>query len=160
GDGVVPGETLHALFVASVRAGADDARLSNVLRHPGAARITVGALDADGVRAMLASSETVARVLLRTGGMPEAIDSLLDNEPPTPEARLERKLGELPAAARALAGALAVVERPADVAELGRIAAVAADAAARSEFGRCELFSRTIVDGSMLFAFAREADRE
>ena len=152
------GAPMRALFVATTRS--DDPRFEPLLTHPSSTRVEVRALDAEGVRAMLQSPEIVSRVLARTGGMPEAIDLLLDAEPPTPEERLRRKLATHPIAVRALFEALSVLDRPTDIDALAAIANTHVDALARQDFGRSELLHRSIENGTLLFAFARSTDRE
>ncbi|MBK8173092.1 MAG: sigma 54-interacting transcriptional regulator [Sandaracinaceae bacterium] len=157
-----PENVLHALIIGSVRNDgvADSSLLHTLLAHPASTRVEVGKLTADGVRALLQAPETVARVLMRTGGLPEAIDLLLDGDPLTPEARIQRRVESLLPAARRLVEALAVVRRPSDLDLLARVAGTEIDSAARNDFGRSELVLRTIVEGRILFSFAREADRE
>jgi DNA-binding NtrC family response regulator/tetratricopeptide (TPR) repeat protein len=156
-----PEGCLPALFVASVRTPSEgaDGVLSALLAQPGAERIDVGALDASGVRALLQSEEMVRRVLARTGGLPEAIDALLDADLPSRASRIDRWLGKLPEAARAMVEALAVLRRPADLDLLARVTGATADAAARAELVRSDALVRRVVDGALLVAFAREADR-
>ncbi len=164
---------LRALIVGSVRTPRGDASpvegapdpLARLLAHGTAARIRVGPLDADGVRALLQSSDTVQRVLRRTGGVPEAIERLLDAEPPSREARLERWLAALAPSARALVEALSVLRGPSDFDRLARVGDAEPDATARAAFVRAEAdradpLRRTIVDGALLFDFAQEADRD
>jgi DNA-binding NtrC family response regulator/tetratricopeptide (TPR) repeat protein len=128
--------------------------------HRATTALHVGELDSAGVREYLQSPETVARVLARTGGHPQAIDLLLDGDPLTPEGRVWRKLAEMSEGARGLVEALAVVERATDIEVLARVAPRAVGATERNEFGRSDLVASTIVDGALLFGFARESDRE
>ena len=165
GSGLVNGreEAFRALVVASLRTGSE-VELPEAVRelhgHPRALRIEVGTLDLDGVRAYLSSDLALKRILERTQGVPEAIDLLLEGQPLTPLGRLERRLGELEPAARSLVEALAVVGRHADVEELARIARVEPTPPARAAFASCDLLSRSIVEGRILFSFDRDADRE
>jgi len=162
-DGVAPDRSLRALFMASLRSDGmfpHGDSVDKLREHACATRIEVGHLDEEGVRAYLQSPDTVARVLQRTGGMPERIDLLLDGDPLTPQARVARRIEALSDPARALVEALAVVEHPADYELLSRIAGTTVDHAARHEFADLDLVTRSVVDGSLLFAFAREADRE
>ncbi|MCC6874584.1 MAG: AAA family ATPase [Sandaracinaceae bacterium] len=161
GAGVVApqGPSLRALFVGSVRTDASEAgALSELRASERATTLRVGTLDVEGIRAYLQSPEALARVLARTGGMPEAIDLLLEGDPLTPEERLVRRLGSLTAPGRALLEALAVLGRPADIDELARIAGLDVDAASRASFAACDLLTRSIVDGRILFCFERDGD--
>ncbi|MFW5920356.1 MAG: AAA family ATPase, partial [Polyangiales bacterium] len=163
GDGVAPERTLHALFVTSVRSDAqtvDDHAVGALRAHDSAVVLPVSSLDEEGVRAYLQSPEAVARVLRRTGGLPESIDLLLEADPLTPETHLARQLRQLDPVARALVEALAVLEHPSDVELLARVADVAPSKDARQAFGESELVARSIVDGCILFSFARESCRE
>ena len=162
-DGAIGARSIRALFVASIRSDIDSPHseaIQALRAQPGTAAIEVGHLDEAGVRAYLQSPDTVARVLSRTGGNPETIELLLDGDLLTPEDRVARRLAELSDPARALIEALAVLGRPADVDLLARIADESVAPSARAEFGRCDLVSRSVVDGVLLFAFGREADRE
>jgi len=162
GDGVAPERQLRALFVASVRSGVDThaESIGRLSAHGAAEAIEIGQLDVDGVRAYLQSPGTVARVLERTGGSPEAIDLLLDGDPLTPETRVERHVRSLSPITGAVVEALAVLERPADLEMVARIAGRAPARDLHRELDSCELVSRCIVDGAILFSFAREVDRE
>jgi DNA-binding NtrC family response regulator/tetratricopeptide (TPR) repeat protein len=158
-DGVAPDRSLRALFVASVRSGAR-AAVEPLLEHRGTTRIDVGELDVEGVKAYLQSEDTVARVLARTGGVPEAIELLLDADPLTPEGRVARRIESLSPDAGALVEALAVVDHPIDLELLARIAGRQVAATVHKELDASDLVVRSIVDGALLFAFARESDRE
>ncbi|MDQ3036117.1 MAG: AAA family ATPase, partial [Myxococcota bacterium] len=153
---------LRMLVVASLR---DDVKAANpeaieVLRgHDACERLGVGALDAQGVRAFLMSDDAIQRVIERTGGNPELIELLLEADPLTPRARIERRLARLSPNARELLSALAVHARPASLESLSAIAGVAVEAAARTEFS-CDLLTRSIVENQVLFAFERDSDRE
>ncbi|WP_169791474.1 sigma 54-interacting transcriptional regulator [Sandaracinus amylolyticus] len=154
---------LRMMVVASLRddvAPAHPEAIETLRGHDAAERVPVGALDAQGVRAFLTSEEAIARVIERTGGNPELIELLLEADPLTPRARIERRLARLTPIARELAGALAVHARPASLETLAAIAGVPIEAAARSELPSFDLLTRSIVDGHVLFAFERENDRE
>ncbi len=165
--------TLRALIVGSVRAPRLEARpdegapdpLARLLSHGTATHVAVGPLDADGVRALLQSTDTVQRILRRTGGLPEAIERLLDAEPPSREARIERWLAALSAPARALVEALSALRGPSDFDRLARVSGAEPETGSRTAFVRAEAdradpLRRTIVDGALLFDFAQEADRD
>jgi DNA-binding NtrC family response regulator/tetratricopeptide (TPR) repeat protein len=163
------GPLVRALFVASVRTDITHEHslaIEPIRQHAGTIPLALGQLDPEGVRAYLQSPETVARIIERTGGHPEAIDLLLHGDPLTPEARVARLLASLAGQslagqARGLAEALAVIEHPADAELLSRIAGTGSlDPAALQAFGASELIERSVSDGHILFAFARERDRE
>ncbi|MEC7523600.1 MAG: sigma 54-interacting transcriptional regulator [Myxococcota bacterium] len=154
--------TTRALFAASLRTDASrmPAPIEALREHDRATRVEVGTLDLDGVRAYLQSRGALERILERTSGVPEAIDLLLEGQPLTAEARLERRLDALPPTARLLVEALAVVGRHADVEELARIAQVDPSPVERGAFAGCDLLGKNIIDGRILFSFGRDADRE
>jgi DNA-binding NtrC family response regulator/tetratricopeptide (TPR) repeat protein len=158
------GPLVRALFVASVRTDITDElalALQPIRQHAGTIPLALGQLDPEGVRAYLQSPETIARIIERTGGHPEAIDLLLHGDPLTPEARVARLLASIGGPARMLAEALAVIEHPADAELLARIAGGAApDASALQAFGASELIERSVSDGHIVFSFVRERDRE
>ncbi len=166
GTGVMPGrgeEPLRALFVGSIRCEEGLTTPEHVLAlrdHERAARVEIGTLDLDGVRAYLSSQRALARILERTGGLPVAIDLLLEGQPLTAEERVAQRLDSLPAAARALGEALSVLGRPAELDDLARVAGVEPTPSERATLAACDLLSRSIVDGRLLFCFDRDADAE
>ena len=162
-DFLMEDEPLRALFVGSLRCeeGLTHADGVSALRaHERTARVEIGMLDLEGVRAYLQAQRALQRIFARTGGLPEAIDLLLEGAPLTPEERLERRLEALPPLARALVEALAVLGRPAELDELSAIAGVAPTSSERATVAGCDLLGRSIVDGRILFAFERAADLE
>jgi DNA-binding NtrC family response regulator len=154
---------VNALVVASVR---DDVEATHpealdALRRHGAARtLAVGALDRAGVRAYLQSEEAIARIIARTGGNPELIDLLLEADPLTPEARVERRLGRLSPQARSLVSALSVFGRPAGIDTLASITGLPLEVASRADLAPSDLLVRSLVDGQIFHAFERETDRQ
>jgi DNA-binding NtrC family response regulator/tetratricopeptide (TPR) repeat protein len=157
------GPPLQMMVVGSLRNDVPAAfpdGVESLRAHDACERVEVGALDAQGVRAFLMSEEAIARVIERTGGKPQLIELLLEAEPLTPRARMERRLARLSPTARDLVEALAVHGRPAPLDVLAALARVPVDAAARSDFPHLDLLTRSIVDGELLFTFERESDRE
>ena len=156
-------EGLRGLLVGSLRSDAIEAnepRIRELRGHPRALRMEVGELDLDGVRAYLQSTPTLQRILDRTGGVPEAIDLLLEGEPLTPEGRLSRRLASLGQPARRMVEALAVLGRPTELEEVATVAGVLLEGPARDGFVSCDLLTRGIVDSRILFSFDREVDAE
>ncbi|MFK7986297.1 MAG: sigma 54-interacting transcriptional regulator [Sandaracinaceae bacterium] len=164
---------LRALFVASVRtdfpepasaeglaAVEETPRVEELGAHVRTHVVRLGSLDIEGVRAYLNTHPALARILERTGGSPDAIDRLLEGQPLSPEARVAHRLDALPSVGRSLVECLAVLGRPADVDELSTIVGEAADPANRAAFARCDLLSRSVLDGRILFRFDRDADLE
>lgn len=162
-ENVAPERTLRALFVACLRTDVEAPLgdlVASLRRLRSTRRVEIGRLDDDGVRAYLQSPETIQRVIERTGGMPEAIDLLLEGDPLTPEARVEKTLSQLSPEARSLIDALSVLDGSADADLLAHMAGRSVDAHARSEFARCELITRQVTEGTLLFAFLTQRDRE
>ncbi|MDH5491655.1 MAG: AAA family ATPase, partial [Myxococcales bacterium] len=152
------GESNHPmLLAASVHSDGAREHASLEALMARAEELPLSRLDAAGVRAFLQSPRAVAKVLARTGGLPEAIEMLLEADPLTPEALLERRLAELPASASRLLKALAVLQGQADADQLARAAGVVLDARARAAFTSSELLSRTLSKGRMLFSFSRSS---
>jgi DNA-binding NtrC family response regulator/tetratricopeptide (TPR) repeat protein len=164
---------LAALFVTSVRddVGTPDRAeqaainppMSALREHPLARPIALGTLDARGVRAYLATDDAVQRIVARTGGHPDLIDLLLEADPLTPEARIERRLARVSAPARELIHALAVLGRPATVHTLAEVAGVPRDVAMRMPLGSelgTDLLARSIIEGEVHLAFDRGSDSE
>ncbi len=148
---------LRILVVASLRndiQAANQEAIERLRSHGDSTELTVGALDAQGVRAFLSSDDTIARIIERTGGNPELIDRLLEADPLTPRDRIERKLGQLSPISRELLTALVVLGRPASLETMAAIAEVPI------EVFSSDLLTRSIVDNEVLFAFERESDRE
>ena len=143
-----------------LRVGDGRATFAALVHHPSAVLLQVAALDSDGVRAYLQSEQTVARVLERTGGHPEAIELLLAADPLTPEARLERDLASISSAPRALLEALSVVERPSDLEQLAHVSGTGIDARVAGELNAAGFLDRRIDGGRVLFAFSRIRDRQ
>ena len=162
-DFLVEDEPLRALFVGSLRCedGVTHPPGVSALRvHERAARVEIGVLDLEGVRAYLQAQRALQRIFARTGGLPEAIDLLLEGAPLTAEERLARRLDGLSPVARSLVEALAVLGRPAELDELSAIAGVDPTPSERATVAGCDLLGRSIVDGRILFAFERAADLE
>ena len=157
-EGVDPTRSLHALFLASVAPG--ETRLDGLRAQESTTVMKVGKLDAEGVRALLQSETMVRRVLERTDGLPERIELLLEADPLSPQEALQRKLDELPEGAVALLEALSVLEHPADLDLLAQIVDDRISSADRQALARSGLVDQTILDGRILFAFARESQRQ
>ncbi|NOY93836.1 MAG: AAA family ATPase [Deltaproteobacteria bacterium] len=151
-----------ALFVASCRSILTDetAAWSELLSHPSGGTLELGPLDAEGVRAYLQSPEAIAQVLERTDGVPERLDLLLQARPLTPEESLGRRLAELPASARGLLEALAVLGHSGDLDTLARVSEQRPDAAAMSALRGSPLVLTEVLDGRILLSFARDNERE
>jgi DNA-binding NtrC family response regulator/tetratricopeptide (TPR) repeat protein len=152
------------LIVGSLRdGGVDDPRrepaLAALRDHPLCRSVPLGTLDAQGVRAYLATDEAVQRIVARTGGHPDLIDLLLEADPLTPEERLERRLRRLAPAARKLVHALAVLKRPSTLETLAAAAGVERAEALRAELGT-EWISCSLIDGEVHHAFERGSDAE
>ena len=154
-SGVARERTLRALFVVSALPETDDDRLSDLRHHEAATSIPIRTLDENGIRQFLQSEETVQRVLASTGGVPERIELLLEAQPLSPEQALQRRLSEMSAGARGLHEALSVVQHPSDLDLLSEVVD-GCSTSDRAAFSESDLVDRTILDGRILFSFARE----
>ena len=160
-SGGVSVEPLRALVVGSLRDGLDaNHRLHALREHEATTVVDVRELDAEGVRQLLQSETTVQRILQRTGGLPAAIELLLEAEPLRPAELVRRRLELLPRGAVDAAAALAVVASPADLELLTKLTGARLEATDRAALEESQLFERTITDGRVLYAFARENDRQ
>lgn len=160
--GVSPERSLKTLFVASLRSDIDGdrARLEALRSHDAATLIELGPLDARGVRAFLQSEETISRVLARTGGMPDAIERLLEAELLEPGDLLARRLAELPEGARDLLEALSVLGHPAQVEILCELTEQDPAGPGVAALSGCELIDRQLLDRRVRVAFSRDQHRE
>ena len=156
------GKPLSALLTACVRS--DDqqripARVSALLEHDTAQRLTLGALNEAGVRALLTSPEAVAQILARTGGSPDAIRRLLDVTPPSHAEHVRNVLLALPTATRSAVTALALAGRPARYADLEQAIDAKLDGAMRRSLESLSWLEGQISDGELMIAFTREAEK-
>jgi len=134
----VGGPSPRFLVVGVVEDGGA-ADLATLVDHPRTSRIMLRGLDEEALRAMLSSPEVVARVLARTGGLPDAVGRLLAADPPSPQAHLEQCLASLGAGARAALEALAVLGVASPVVDLACVAGAAIEPSAISELERTQL---------------------
>ena len=153
-DGVGNERTLRALFVATVH----DASRHREIAELSPSVIALGELDVEGVRAFLQSDDAVRRVIARTGGLPERIELLLEADPIAPAQSVARRLDAMRDGTRALVEALGVLQHPSD---LETLCAVVGDvsAAERQALADSDVVTRTVLDGRVLFSFARESHR-
>ncbi|MBX3248772.1 MAG: sigma 54-interacting transcriptional regulator [Myxococcales bacterium] len=158
-DGVGVERTLRALFVATVAEGCARDDVHALREGASTTRLSLAPLDAAGVRAYLQSEDAVRRVLDRTNGIPERIDLLLQADPLPPEDATARVLGAMPAGTRALVEGLSVLAQPTDLDALRGLVELAVSPAERQVFADHELIQRTVLDGRLLFTFARETQR-
>ncbi len=118
--GALPTRPSRLMIAATLREGTR--HLERLRSHPRAVRVRVDALDPEGLGVLLQTPEYLARLLASTGGLPRAIERLIESAPPTPDEHLARRLATLSAEARALFDALAVLGRPASADELAFVA--------------------------------------
>ena len=130
-----------------------------------AASIPLGGLDLEGLRAFLGRRDLAERLLDRTGGIPERVEALLaGSDEGTVESLFRRRLERQPADRRALLQVLALLEEPASVELLSRIAARAGltvdVAEALGALERARLVTGTPVDGVPLFQLTAQVEAE
>ncbi len=156
------GKPLSALFTACVRSDEPEripVRVSMLLEHETAQRLTLGALNEAGVRALLTSPEAVAQILARTGGSPDAIRRLLDVTPPSHAEHVRNVLHALSGATRKAVTALALFGRPARYTDLEQAIDAPLDAAMRKALEGLSWLEPLAVDGELQIAFTREAEK-
>jgi DNA-binding NtrC family response regulator/tetratricopeptide (TPR) repeat protein len=157
-EGVGSERILRALFVATVH----DAARHRELVELSPAVLSLAALDADGVRAFLQSDDAVRRVIARTGGLPERIELLLEADPIAPAESIARRLDAMRSGTRALVEALGVLQHPSDLETLCAVVGPVVgevSPAERQAFAESDVVTRTVLDGRILFSFARESHR-
>jgi len=123
-DEELDGARFAGLLVASVADGpvGDRLRRDVLPRSPVASPLALSGLDADGVRAFLASPEVVERILASTGGRPEGLQDLLELMPANVEDLFQRRMRRVEGTARRVLEVLAAAGRPLAAEELWRLA--------------------------------------
>jgi DNA-binding NtrC family response regulator/tetratricopeptide (TPR) repeat protein len=125
-------------------------------------RLSLGALDTDGVRAFLQSPEVVSFFAEATGGHPRALEALIEARPAGADELLRSRWARLSPEAQALLSALAIYGRAAGLEELGRAAGVGDELLASSvaEAIEARFVSKLVVAGQLRLSFLRSADEE
>jgi transcriptional regulator with GAF, ATPase, and Fis domain len=152
-----PGARGGGLFVASLR---DDGTLASplveVLSKVPARSLPLSGLDVEGIRAYLSRHDIAQKLLEATGGNPEALERLLEQQSPTPVDFFVRRAERLDAAQRSVLDTLAVSRDALGLSVLRSHGDVAQhlDVLVRERF----LLAR-VVDGQPVYRFARDAER-
>jgi DNA-binding NtrC family response regulator len=125
-------------------------------------RVPLGALDTEGVRAFLQSPEVVQFFAEATGGLPRALEALIEAQPTGADELIAARWQRLSSPAQSLASALVVFGRAAGIEELGRAAGVSGDelACAVAELIEARFVGKRVVAGQLRLAFLRSADEE
>ncbi len=152
-----PSERLWGLVVVTSR-NHDAAWLAGASPE----RLSLGALDTDGVRAFLQSPEVVSFFAEATGGRPRALEALIETPPAGADELIRARWSRLSPSAQRLASALVVFGRAAGIEELGRVAGLGDDALAPSvaELIEARFVGKLVVAGQLRLAFLRSADEE
>ncbi|MCB9544663.1 MAG: sigma 54-interacting transcriptional regulator [Myxococcales bacterium] len=158
----VRGRAFRGLFALTCRDGPalppllEVARASETVRH-----LPLAPLDAEGVRAFLQSDQVVQRLLAASGGLPAALGQLVEGLPQDVEKVWEERLERVPAEARPLVDALAVLRMPATVEEAAEVAGAGEGGfAALQALVELGLLDRALQGGGARFCFRREEVRE
>ncbi len=140
----------------STRPFVELARASAVVEH-----LPLEPLDASGVAAFLQQRHVVERLLAASGGLPAALEQIIDSVPARPDDLWTRRLEAVPREAEPLLGALAVYERPVSPEQLADLvgSSVGVLPLLNDLVGR-KVLARTLDRGAVRFRFVREALRE
>ncbi len=124
--------------------------------------LTLRGLDRAGVEAFLTSPDVVNRFVEVTGGNPRHLEALLEPPPSDADALLLGRVGDLPAGARQLARALAVLGRPASPRTLGRLAKLSGARLARAtdQIMKADVLLSSIEDGDLKLGYKSTSDQE
>jgi DNA-binding NtrC family response regulator/tetratricopeptide (TPR) repeat protein len=125
-------------------------------------RLPLGALDTDGVRAFLQSSEVVSFFAEATGGHPRALEALIEAQPAGADELLRSRWIRLGPEAQSLLSALAVFGRAAGLEALGAAAGIFGEPLASSvaEVLNARFVTKLVVAGELRLAFLRSADEQ
>jgi len=151
------------LFVLSERLNGSGATVgARYLSGVSHAHLTLSGLDRAGVEAFLASPVVVSRFVEATGGNPRQLEALLEPQDSDADALLLHRLKDLPAGARRIASALAVLGRPASPRTLGRLAGLVGDklGKAMERLMRAEVLLSSIQDGDLKLSYKSTSDQE
>jgi DNA-binding NtrC family response regulator/tetratricopeptide (TPR) repeat protein len=123
--------------------------------------IRLRGLDAEGVRAFLATPAVVNRFLRASSGVPRRLEAFVENPA---GATLPDRFAALSPSAGRLLRALALYGRPAGAALVERLAAILVDgdetAPPAQELAASPLLSRSVVGGELRLGFVSSGDRE
>jgi DNA-binding NtrC family response regulator/tetratricopeptide (TPR) repeat protein len=151
------------LFIVSERLNGSGATVgSRYLSSVSHAHLTLSGLDRAGVEAFLTSPEVVSRFVEASGGNPRHLEALLEPQDSDADALLLLRLKDLPAAARRIASALAVLGRPASPRTLGRLAGLVGTklGPAMERLMRAEVLLSSIQDGDLKLSYKSTSDQE
>jgi transcriptional regulator with GAF, ATPase, and Fis domain/tetratricopeptide (TPR) repeat protein len=154
------GEGFRGLLVFSFREApatrpfVELARASAVVEH-----LPLEPLGAEGVAAFLQQKHIVERLLAATGGLPAALEQIVESIPTRPDALWARRLEAVPKDAEPLLAALAVYERPVTQEQLVELAGPGVPPLL-PDLVASNVLARGLERGAVRFRFAREGLRE
>ncbi len=151
------------LFIVSERLNGRGATVgTRDLSSVSHAHLTLSGLDRAGVEAFLTSPEVVSRFVEASGGNPRHLEALLEPSDSDADALLLLRLKDLPAGARRIASALAVLGRPASPRTLGRLAGLLGTklGPAMERLMRAEVLLSSIQDGDLKLSYKSTSDQE
>ena len=133
----------------------DATRVSEIVRQ-----LPLGPLDAAGVRACLQGEAVVQRFLAASGGLPAALEELVEGLPATLETVWQERWQRAPHAAHPLLDALAILQVSASAEEVGEVAGESEGIFARlTALVEAGLLERALDRGDVRFRFRREEVR-
>ncbi len=162
-DGVDVDDGFTSVMVLSSHGEDDDRRVFESLVEGRRTRsLLVEGLGREGLVAYLAEHPLLDRILKASRGRPEDVDELLESLPPDTDALMRQRVGALDETAQRAIWALAVLGRPATADLLAAILGVVVGDVARHLGALVEgrLLVRRLVNGELLFSFARPHHRE
>ena len=155
----------RGLIVLSFRAVPETEPLLEVARTSDAvAHLQLSGLDADGVRSFLQTPSVVERMLKASGGLPIALEQLLDSLPDDATGLWGRRLADLDPATAPVLEALSTFARPGAPAELAGLVAGTPELGELltrlNELVRQRVLVRTLRHGHIRFRFVGTGARE
>ncbi len=151
----------RGLLVVSFRESQATAPLLEVARATAAVEhVPLAGLDADAIRAFLASPGVVERIIAASSGMPLALEQIVEAIPSDPAALWQQQIEALPADARALLDVFAVQRQACTLDQVGALGGVADARGAMAVLIRRRIVRRNLSAGIVRFRFARPAARE
>jgi transcriptional regulator with GAF, ATPase, and Fis domain len=109
-----------ALVVAATRTG----EVGELSDHPRASLVSIEGLDLDGVRKLVLSEGYLGKVLVATGGVPDAMLAMVDRPAAPRASEAHTRIGQLGSTQRALLATLSLAGRPLPVHVLSAAAGI------------------------------------
>jgi DNA-binding NtrC family response regulator/tetratricopeptide (TPR) repeat protein len=163
-DGVDVDEAFTGVMMVSTRTDDDDGarNVAGLAEGPRARHFVVEGLNREGLAAYLAQHPLLDRLLRASRGRPEDVDELLEALPPDTDALVRQRVAALDGVAQRAVLALSVLGRPATADLVAAVVGAPVGEVARHLGGLVEarLLTRRLVNGELLFTFARPHHQE